>query len=105
MSAAEIKKAANAGERAAFHSTYHCADDTPLYDAIKACLLAGRDLRIIDYPPEKRPEAVGAIARLCDELPIRIGWQTVRESRLSETRLRVRRYAIPGEFLRGTDHD
>lgn len=72
----------------------------PLLESIKAALFAGRDVRIIDYPPEQRPAVVGVIAQLRDELPIRTGWQTIRESHLSQTRLRVMRYSIPGEFLR-----
>ena len=68
-------------------------------------LLAGRDIRLIDYPPEMRPVVIGAVAQLRDELPIRTGWQTVRESHLSETRLRARRYNIPGEFLRERDDE
>ncbi len=73
--------------------------------SIKETLLAGRDVRLIDYTPEQRPVVVGAIAMLRDELPIRTGWQTIRESHLSETRLRARRYSIPGEFLREVGHD
>ena len=87
-----------------------CKDDyntvilADLRESIKAILLAGRDVRLIDYTPEQRPVVVGAIAMLRDELPIRTGWQTVRESHLSETRLRARRYSIPGEFLREVGH-
>lgn len=73
---------------------------TPLCEAIKAQLLAGCAIRLIDYPNTQRPTVIGVIATLRDELPIRTGWQTVRESHLSQTRLRARRYSIPGEFLR-----
>ena len=96
----------NARRQPGAGTTGHCkADDTRLYDSVKADLLAGRDVRLIDFPPERRPEVIGVMAQLRDELPIRTGWQTVRESHLSETRLRARRYSIPGEFLReGGDH-
>lgn len=100
MSAANMRKAANAGERAAFQTTDNSANDTPLLESVKADLLAGRDVRLIDFAPAQRPQVVGIMAQLRDELPIRCGWQTVRESHLSETRLRARRYSIPGEFLR-----
>lgn len=69
----------------------HCKPD---YEAIKAALQSGRDLRVIDFAPETRPELLGTLARLCDEMPIRTSWQTLRERRLSETRLRVRRPAM-----------
>lgn len=78
---------------------------TELKETIKSGLLAGKDTRLIDYLPEQRPMVIGIIAALRDELPIRAGWQTVRESHLSETRLRARRYSIPGAFLRGISHD
>ena len=71
-----------------------------LLPSIKAVLLAGRDVRLIDYPPEKRAAVIGSIATLRDDLPICCRWVTVRESHLSETRLRARTYRIPGEFLR-----
>lgn len=76
-----------------------------LCESIKSALIEGRDIRLIDFTPEQRPAVIGAIAQLRDELPIRTGWQTVRESHLSETRLRARRYSIPGEFLRGANDD
>ena len=70
-----------------------------------AHVLAGQSVRLIDYLPEQRPQVIGAIAALRDELPIRTGWQTIRESHLSETRLRARRYSIDGAFLnREADH-
>lgn len=82
------------------------ANDTPLRESIKANLLNGGRERLIDYPEQKRGAAMAAIAALRDELPIRCGWQTVRESHASETRTRVRTYSIPGEFLREvTGHD
>ena len=71
----------------------------PDYETIKAALQAGRDLRVIDFTPEARPELLGTLAKLCDEMPIRTSWQTLRESRLSETRLRVRRYWLPNEYV------
>lgn len=70
------------------------------YEAIKTALQLGRDLRLLDFPPEQRTMVIGIVASLRDEFPIRVGWQTIRESHLSETRLRARRYFIPGEFLR-----
>ena len=78
---------------------------TDLLEAIKADLLAGQSVRLVDYLPEQRPQVIGVIAALRDELPIRTGWQTIRESHLSETRLRARRYSIDGAFLnREGDH-
>jgi hypothetical protein len=73
---------------------------TDLSESIKADLLAGRDIRLIDFAPEQRPAVVGIMAQLRDAYPIRTGWKTIRESHLSETRLRARRYSIPSEFLR-----
>ena len=80
-------------------STANLLQCKPDYEAIKAALQSGRDLRVIDFTPEDRPALLGTLARLCDELPIRTSWQTLRESRLSETRLRVRRYWLPNEFV------
>lgn len=76
-----------------------------LGESIKSDLLAGKEVRLIDFPSEQRPQVIGVIATLRDELPIRTGWQTVRESHLSETRLRARRYSISGEYLREVGHD
>ena len=73
---------------------------TPILDRVKAAFLTGQSIRLIDYPPEERQEVCGAIAALRDVLPIRANWCTVRESFLSQTRLRSLRYSIPGEFLR-----
>lgn len=75
-------------------------DSTPILDRVKAALLAGQSIRLIDYDPEDRQQIVGAIAALRDSLPIRANWRTVRESFLSQTRLCCLRYSIPGEFLR-----
>lgn len=76
-----------------------------MLESIKAALMDGKSIRLIDYPPEQRPYVTGAIAVLRDELPIRIGWQTIRESHLSQTRLRALRYSIPGEYLREVGHE
>ena len=73
---------------------------TPILDRVKAALLAGQSIRLIDYPPEERQAVTGVVALLRDEFPIRANWSTVRESHLSQTRLRALRYSIPGEFLR-----
>lgn len=84
----------------------HSADIfADLLESIKADLLAGRDVRLIDFAVEQRPLVLGAIAALRDEFPIRAGWQTIRESHLSQTRLRARRYCIPGEFPREVGHE
>ena len=83
---------------------YCTPDSTELFESIKAALLAGRAVRLIDSPPAQRAQVIGFIAQLRDELPILTGWRTIRESHLSETRLRARFYSIPGEFLRDTDH-
>lgn len=87
-----------------FNSTSSATILTDMLETIKPILLAGQSIRLIDYLPEQRPYVVGAIAVLRDELPIRVGWMTVRESHLSQTRLRALRYSIPGEFLREDDH-
>lgn len=75
----------------------------PDYETIKAALQSGRDVRVIDFPPEDRPALIGILASLRDALPIRCTWQTIREKHASETRLRARRYWLPGEFITGGD--
>ena len=87
-----------------FNTTSSAAILSDILQSIKLVLLAGKSIRLIDYPPEQRPLVVGAIAVLRDEFPIRVCWMTVRESHLSQTRLRALRYSIPGEFLREVDH-
>jgi len=67
---------------------------------LRADFMDGKDIRLIDYPEDQRIYVIGAIAELRDELPIRMSWQTIRESHLSETRLRAKRYSISGEFIR-----
>ena len=75
-----------------------------LYSNIKETLrerfLTGDKVRIIDYHESARAEVTGAIKTLQDELPIVTGWQTIRQSYLSETRTRARCYRIPEAFLR-----
>lgn len=71
-----------------------------IYDDIKRKLLAGNHVRVIDYPELERNKVIGTIAVLRDELPIVAGWQTLRQSYLSETRTRARSYHIPEAFLR-----
>jgi len=89
----------------AFKTTSSTIIFTELLELIKPQLLVGKDVRLIDFLPEQRPVVIGVMAQLRDELPIRSGWQTVRESHLSETRLRARRYSIDGAFLiGGEDH-
>ena len=68
--------------------------------SLKARLLAGDKVRIIDYYELSRAEVTGAIRTLQDQLPIVSGWQTIRQSYLSETRTRARCYHIPEAFLR-----
>lgn len=72
-----------------------------LNDAIKAKLVAGSSILVVDYPPEQRQEVIGILAALKDQLPIITGWQTLRQSYLSETRTRARRYHIPEALLIG----
>ena len=84
-----------------FDSTQDTANSTPLADIIKAAFLAGKTVCAIDFAEHQRAEALGAIATLRDQYPITQGWRTVRQSHLSETRLRARTYFIRGEFLRG----
>ena len=76
-------------------------DSTP--SALKAALLAGHEILLTSYPPSDRAQVIGALAALRDELPISCRWLTLRESHLSETRLRARAYRIRGEFLRGLE--
>ena len=71
-----------------------------IYDNIKAKFLTGEYVRVIDFTEADRAEALGAINQLRDQLPIVTGWQTLRQSYLSETRTRARRYYIPEAFLR-----
>ena len=71
-----------------------------MIDRLRARFLAGNKVRIIDYPADVRAQVMGAIKTLQDELPIVTGWQTVRQSYLSETRTRARSYHIPEAFLR-----
>lgn len=70
-----------------------------LYHALKSKFLAGDYIRIIDYPESQRHQVIGVIAILRDQLPIITGWQTLRQSYLSETRTRARRYYISEAFL------
>ena len=71
-----------------------------IIDTLKARFLAGNKVRIIDYHESMRAEVTGGIKTLQDELPIVTGWQTVRQSYLSETRTRAKSYHIPEAFLR-----
>ncbi len=73
---------------------------TDLRESIKRKLMNASFVRVIDYPEHERGFVLAVIACLRDELPVRCGWQTVRESHASETRTRARTYSIPGEFLR-----
>lgn len=72
---------------------------TTLIDTLRADLLMGRVIRILDIPRDQRSEAISAIAVLRDELPIRVTWRTVSESHLCETRLRCKCYWIGSEHL------
>ena len=74
--------------------------DINIIDTLKARFLAGDKVRVIDYQESARSEVIGAIKTLQDELPILTGWQTVRQSYLSETRTRARSYHIPEAFLK-----
>lgn len=89
------------GEQAGvgFQTTFNAQILIDLTASVKAILLAGRDIRSIDFPQEERQFVMGIIAALRDELPIKQGWVTIRESHLSETRLRARRYRIDGAYL------
>ena len=71
--------------------------------ALKAALLSGHEILLTSYPPKDRAQVIGALHALRDELPISCRWLTLRESHLSETRLRARAYRIRGEFLRGME--
>ena len=71
-----------------------------IIESLRTKLLAGNKVRIIDFHEKNRAEVLGAIATLQDELPIKVGWQTIRQSYLSETRTRARSYHIPEAFLK-----
>lgn len=73
----------------------------PIIDRLRADLLAGRVVRIIDLPRHERPDGIAAMAVLMDELPIRMSWRTLGESNINETRLRARCYSIAPEYLAG----
>jgi len=51
---------------------------TTLTESIKLRFLAGNKVSIIDYQAEERPEVTGIIKTLQDELPIVVGWRTIR---------------------------
>jgi hypothetical protein len=87
-----------------FNTTHSATILADMLESTKTVLLAGKSIRLIDYLPEQRPHVTGAISELRDELPIRMGWVTVRESHLSQTGLRTLRYNVPGEFLREVGH-
>lgn len=71
-----------------------------ILDRLRADLLAGRAVRIIDIPRDQRPAAISAIAVLRDELPVKMSWRTYCESNLNETRMRARCYWISPEHVR-----
>ena len=71
-----------------------------IIETLRLRFLAGNKVRVIDHHESARAEVTGAIKTLQDQLPIVTGWQTVRQSYLSETRTRARCYHIPEAFLR-----
>ena len=73
---------------------------TSVIETLRARFLAGNKVLVIDYHSDVRAEVTGAIKSLQDELPIVTGWQTVRQSYLSETRTRARSYHIPESLLK-----
>ncbi len=80
-------------------SSSNIASLAGMYEIVKGKLLAGKDVRLIDFESRQRAAVIGAVAALRDEYPVRTSWRTVRESHLSETRLRARTYWIPGEYF------
>lgn len=74
-------------------------NSTTLKASIKAKLLDGNTISMIDYPANQRQELIGVLASLQDELPIVAYWETLRQSYLSQTRTRCLRYRIPSRFL------
>ena len=72
-----------------------------IIETLRTKLLAGNKIRAIDYSETNRAEVLGAIATLQDELPVKVGWQTIRQSYLGETRTRARSNHIPEAFLKG----
>ena len=69
---------------------------TTLTSSIKAKILNGQRVLVVDYQPQHRQKVIGAIAALRDDLPIVTG---LRQSCLSETRTRARCYRIPEALL------
>jgi hypothetical protein len=61
---------------------------------VKARTQTGETVSATDYPPEQRPAFWGAIAVLCDELPIRAGWRTIGEWHTDGRRMRERVYRL-----------
>ena len=96
----KVKNPSSLGADGLFDTAENTANSTPISDRIKAAFLAGHAICAIDFPEHERAQALGVIATLRDQLPITQGWRTVRQSHLSETRLRARTYFIRGEFLR-----
>ena len=82
------------------HSLNYNTSNNSIYDKLKARFLAGNTVCAIDYHESVRADVLGAIKTLQDELPISVGWRTIRQSYLSETRTRARSYHIPEAFLR-----
>lgn len=96
-----VKNPSRLGADGLFDTANNNTNSTPLADRIKQAFLAGRTVCAIDFVEHQRAEALGVIATLRDQLPVTQGWRTVRQSHLSETRLRARTYFIRGELLRG----
>ena len=91
-------------KKAPSHITAKEPSDSPNYTIIETLrlrFLAGNKVRVIDYHETARAEVTGAIKTLQDKLPIVTGWQTVRQSYLSETRTRAKSYHIPEALLKG----
>ncbi|WP_287365894.1 hypothetical protein [Thauera sp.] len=57
-----------------------------MLNRLRADLVAGRVIRILDTPRDQRPDAIAGVAVLRDELPVRMSWRTVSESHLTELR-------------------
>lgn len=102
MNIATGKNPKNKAVRAVTQTAYvdQQSNNNNLLKEIKDKFQSGQSLKLIDYPESERSSLISVIAKLRDELPIKAKWQTIRESHVSETRLRAISYSIPCEFLR-----
>lgn len=99
MTTPKKRKAANAGERAAFQTTSSVCILSDLLADIKARLLAGELVAAADYPSQQRPHYHAAISELRDVMGIHQRWRTKTESAVGDWRLRQRCYYLTREYV------